>query len=143
MTRLLACLSLVVFALPGVSSAWVAETIGIHGSGSTQGRTYYLANAYTGTAIPESGGVDIAGSAAGLSTLAFFPSGTGAYSCTIYGDSRAVSNTDADLSDNGYVLGSVTSTSGPLIYANAEFWVVWVSCPTNPTNVTIIMQGTQ
>lgn len=139
----LTALAAVLCMVPLSASAWVAEVIGIHGSGTQTGRSYYLANGYTGTSIPESNGTDIAGSAAGLSTLAFYPSGTGAYSCTIYGDSRVVSNTDADLSDNGYVLGSVSSTSGPLIYANAEFWVVWVSCGTNPSNdVTVIMQGT-
>ena len=123
------------------AEAWTTDPISSSSDGN-KSRTVvaHLADGYTGTAIPEASSADIAFNAEHFPIISFWPSGTGAYSCTVYGDVN-IAKTDDDLSDNGVVIGTVTSVSGPLIYANASFDLVWVSCPTNPTDVTVIVKG--
>lgn len=104
--------------------------------------TYVLCSGYTGTSYcDDADGKDRGASVNGYTLLTFIHEGTGAYSCTIRGalaDERDEA-ADGDMSDvAGFIMGTIASTSEALIYPNANFDFVYVSCPTNPlTDVSI------
>ena len=94
------------------------------------------------TVCDDANSVDIAMEITGFSTITIFTFGSsGAFSCTIYVGSPDYPDKSSALLAGGSAVGTITSTSGPLVYANANFGVMWAECPTNPGLVNLRALG--
>lgn len=147
MRLFLPLIALICLLVPSLASAYSvnSDDIKVYSRGDTSGIRARLCDAETDTGqiCNDASSVDYAAGIQGYSRFAVYGSAaSGAWSCSIYVDfEQNVASSDTDLSDNGWLVGTVSSTSDPLVYANAVFGLVWANCTVPGAALTLDVEA--